>query len=98
MLAVMMTASMSACANNKEAESTTGINETFTFNTDGTGYYSCLTEDGTYECGFTYEFFRSNYVDIYYDDGDIGGFLIAIDGDTLTVRNDFVWDLEYTRQ
>lgn len=79
-------------------ESTTGVNETFTFNADGTGYYSCLTEDGTYECGFTYEFFRSDYVDIYFDDGDIGGFLIAIDGDTLTVRNDFVWDLEYTRQ
>lgn len=79
-------------------ESTTGVNETFTFNTDGTGYYSCLSEDGTYECGFTYEFFRSDYVDIYYDDGDIGGFLIAIDGDKMTVRNDFVYDLVYTRQ
>ena len=79
-------------------ESTTGVNETFTFNTDGTGYYSCLSEDGTYECGLTYEFFRSDYVDIYYDDGDIGGFLIAIDGDKMTVRNDFVYDLVYTRQ
>ncbi len=79
-------------------ENTTGVNETFTFNTDGTGYYSCLSEDGTYECGFTYEFFRSDYVDIYYDDGDIGGFLIAIDGDKMTVRNDFVYDLVYTRQ
>jgi len=80
-------------------ESTTGINETFTFNTDGTGHYSCLNDEGgTYECTFTYEFFRSDYVDIYYDDGDIGGFLIAIDGDELTVRNDFVWDLTYTRQ
>ena len=79
-------------------ESTTGYDETFTFNADGTGHYSCLSEDGVYECGFTYEFFRSDYVDIYYDDGDIGGFLIAIDGDTLTVRNDFVWDLQYTRQ
>lgn len=79
-------------------ESTTGLSETFTFNADGTGHYSCLSDDGVYECGFTYEFFRSDYVDIYYDDGDIGGFLIAIDGDTLTVRNDFVWDLSYTRQ
>lgn len=79
-------------------ESTTGISETFTFNTDGTGHYSCLSDSGVYECGFTYEFFRSDYVDIYYDDGDIGGFLIAIDGDELTVRNDFVWDLTYTRQ
>ncbi len=79
-------------------ENTTGLNETFTFNVDGTGHYSCLSDGGVYECGFTYEFFRSDYVDIYYDDGDIGGFLIAIDGDTLTVRNDFVWDLSYTRQ
>ncbi len=80
-------------------ESTTGYDETFSFNADGTGHYSCLSDDGTtYECGFTYEFFRSDYVDIYFDDGDIGGFLIAIDGDTLTVRNDFVWDLSYARQ
>lgn len=80
-------------------ENTTGYDETFTFNTDGTGHYSCLNDEGgTYECAFTYEFFRSDYVDIYYDDGDIGGFLIAIDGDELTVRNDFVWDLTYTRQ
>ncbi len=79
-------------------ESTTGYDETFTFYADGTGHYSCLSEDGIYECGFTYEFFRSDYVDIYYDDGDIGGFLIAIDGDEMTVRNDFVWDLIYTRQ
>ncbi len=76
----------------------TGYNETLTFNADGSGYYSCLSEEGTYECGFTYEFFRSDYVDIYFDDGDVGGFLIAIDGDTMTVRNDVVWDLVYTRQ
>ena len=80
-------------------ESTTGYDETFTFNTDGTGYYSCLSDEGgTYECAFTYEFFRSDYVDIYYDDGDVGGFLIAIDGNEMTVRNDFVWDLSFTRQ
>ena len=79
-------------------ESETGYNETFTFNADGSGHYSYLNEEGTYECGFRYEFFRSDYVDIYYDDGDVGGFLIIIDGDTMTVRNDFVWDLAYTRQ
>lgn len=79
-------------------ENTTGIDETFVFNTDGTGHYSCLSGDGIYECGFTYEFFRSDYIDIYFDDGDIGGFLIAIDGDEMTVRNDYVWDLTYTRQ
>ena len=79
-------------------ESTTGIDETFTFNDDGTGFYSCLSEDGIYECGFTYEFFRSDYIDIYFDDGDVGGFLLSIDGNEMTVRNDFVWDLVYTRQ
>ncbi|MBE6902758.1 MAG: hypothetical protein E7478_09805 [Ruminococcaceae bacterium] len=79
-------------------ESETGYNETFTFNADGTGWYSCLSEDGTYECSFTYEFFSSDYVDIYYSDGDVGGFLIAIDGDVLTVRNEYVTDLAYSRQ
>ena len=76
----------------------TGYEETFTFYTDGTGHYSCLGEDGIYECGFTYSFFRSDYIDIYFDDGDVGGFLLVIDGDTMTVKNDFVTDLTYTRQ
>ena len=79
-------------------ESETGIDETFTFNADGTGKYSCLYDGGTYECGFTYEFYRSDYIDIYFDDGDEGGFQLVIEGDTMTVRNDFVWDLAYTRQ
>lgn len=79
-------------------ENTTGYDEVFTFNADGTGHYSCLSEGGTYECDFTYEFFRSDYIDIYYDDGDVGGFLIAIDGDEMTVRNDSAWDLVFTRQ
>ncbi|MBQ9947317.1 MAG: hypothetical protein IJO91_02920 [Oscillospiraceae bacterium] len=79
-------------------ENETGYNETFTFYDDGTGYYSSLSEDGTYECGFTYEFFSSDYIDIYYDDGDVGGFLIAIDGDKMTVRNDYIGDMIFTRQ
>ncbi len=79
-------------------ESETGYNETFTFNTDGTGWYSYSSTDGSYECGFTYEFYRSDYIDIYYDDGDEGGFQIVIDGDTMTVRNEYVWDLAYTRR
>lgn len=79
-------------------ESETGINETVTFNADGTGKYSCLSGGGTYECGFTYEFLRSDYIDIYYDDGDVGGFQIVIDGNKLTVRNEYVWDLVYIRQ
>lgn len=79
-------------------ESTTGLNETFAFNADGTGRYSCLSEGGTYSCGFTYEFLRSDYIEIFFDDGDEGGFQIVIDGNTMTVRNEYVWDLAYTRQ
>ena len=79
-------------------ENETGYYETFSFNVDGTGHYSYEAEGGSYECGFTYEFYRSDYIDIYYDDGDVGGFQIVIDGDTMTVRNDYVWDLAYTRQ
>lgn len=79
-------------------ENDTGYYETFTFYADGTGHYSYEAEGGSYECGFTYEFFRSDYIDIYYDDGDVGGFQIVIDGDTMTIRNEYVWDLPYTRQ
>lgn len=79
-------------------EDTTGTEETFTFNADGTGYYSCLNEDGIYECGFTYNFFTNDYVDIYFDDGDIAGFLLFIDADTMTIKNDFIDELAYTRQ
>ncbi len=79
-------------------ESETGYDETFTFNADGTGWYSSLSDSGTYECGFTYTFYRSDYVEICYDDGDEGGFQIVIEDDVLTVRNEYVWDLAYTRQ
>ncbi len=79
-------------------ESETGIDETFTFNADGTGKYSCLYEGETYECGFTYEFLRSDYVDIYFDDDTEGGFQFEIADDTMTVRNEYVDGLAYTRQ
>lgn len=49
-------------------------------------------------CGFTYDFLRSDYINIYYEDGNEGGFQIVIDGDTMTVRNEYAWDLVYTRQ
>ncbi len=78
-------------------EYTTGVEETFTFHADGTGEYCCLTDSGLYECGFTYEFFRSDYIDIYYDDGDEGGFQLTIDENKMTIRNDYVWDLVYKR-
>lgn len=79
-------------------ESETGLDETFTFNADGTGKYSCLYEGETYECGFTYEFLRSDYVDIYFDDNTEGGFQFEIVDDTMTVRNEYVEGLAYTRQ
>ncbi len=79
-------------------ESETGLDETFTFNADGTGEYSCLYDGETYECGFTYDFLRSDYVNIYYDDDTEGGFQFEIADDTMTVRNDYVWDLVYTHQ
>lgn len=79
-------------------ESETGLDETFTFNADGTGKYSCLYEGETYECGFTYEFLRSDYVDIYFDDDTEGGFQFEIVDDTMTVRNEYVEGLSYTRQ
>ena len=79
-------------------ENETGADETFTFKADGTGEYSCLYDGDIYECGFTYEFFRSDYIDIYYDDGDEGGFQLVIEGNKMTIRNDYAWDLVYTRQ
>jgi len=79
-------------------ENETGADETFTFKADGTGEYSCLYDGDIYECGFTYEFFRSDYIDIYYDDGDEGGFQLVIEGNKMTIRNDYTWDLVYTRQ
>lgn len=79
-------------------ESETGLDETFTFNADGTGKYSCLYDGETYECGFTYEFLRSDYVDIYFDDDTEGGFQFEIADDTMTVRNEYVDGLAYTRQ
>lgn len=79
-------------------ESETGIDETFTFNADGTGKYSCLYDGEIYECGFTFEFLRSDYVDIYFDDDTEGGFQFEIAGDTMTVRNEYVEGLAYTRQ
>lgn len=79
-------------------ESETGIDETFTFNADGTGKYSCLYDGGTYKCNFTYDFLRSDYVNIYYDDDTEGGFQFEIADDQMTVRNEYVDGLVYTRQ
>lgn len=79
-------------------ENETGINETFMFRADGTGEYSCLSEGGTYECTFTFDFLRSDYVNIYYDDDTEGGFEFTIENDKMTVRNEYTDGLTYTRQ
>lgn len=79
-------------------EKETGLDETFTFKADGTGEYSCLTDEGTYECTFTYDFLRSDYVNFYFSDDTEGGFQFTIEGNKMTIRNDYVWDLVYTKQ
>lgn len=74
-----------------------GYEETFTFNADGTGMYSCV--DGEYyEFPITYNFLRSDYLQFFYEDGSEGGFIIRIEGDTLYVTNDAVVDMPLVRQ
>ena len=74
-----------------------GYQETFTFNEDGTGMYSCV--DGWYyEYPITYNFLRSDYLQFFYEDGSEGGFIIRIEGDTLYVTNDAVVDMPLVRQ
>ena len=74
-----------------------GYQETFTFNADGTGMYSCV--DGEYyEYPITYNFLRSDYLQFFYEDGSEGGFIIRIEGDILYVTNDAVVDMPLVRQ
>ncbi len=74
-----------------------GYKETFTFNADGTGMYSCV-DGGYYEFPITYNFLRSDYLQFFYEDGSEGGFIIRIEGDTLYVTNDAVVDMPLVRQ
>ncbi len=78
--------------------SESGFVEIFTFKADGTGEYSYAYEGETYECNFTFDFLRSDYVNIYYDDNTEGGFQFEIANDKMTVRNEYVEGLAYTRQ
>lgn len=71
----------------------TGIDETFTFKAGGNGDYSCLYDDGTYECTFTYEFVRDDCIEVVYSDGDASTFVISIEGNELSMAG-FV----YTKQ
>lgn len=76
----------------------TAYEEVFTFNNDGTGKYSYKEYGVVYEFTFTYSFYRSDYVDIFYDDGDIGGFQFRIEGNTMYVTNDYVTDMPMVRK
>lgn len=78
--------------------SESGFVEIFNFKADGTGEYSYAYEGETYECNFTFDFLRSDYVNIYYDDDTEGGFQFTIENDKMTVRNEYVDGLTYTRQ
>lgn len=73
-----------------------GIDEQFTFYADGTGLYS-YNYEGYWEFGFTYTI-DEDYVDIQYDDGDVGVFTVRIEGDNLIANNDYLFEWTLTRQ
>jgi len=79
------------------ADKETEYKETFTFYEDGTGVYS-YDYEGKQTYNFTYSFFRSDYVEIFYDDGTTGEFLFVIDGDTMRISNDSVYEMPFERQ
>lgn len=76
----------------------TEYRETFTFNADGTGKYSC-EDDGHWEYTFTYEWFDGDYLEFTYDDdGSVGGFTVRIEDDVLYVSNTAVSDMPLVRK
>jgi len=97
---------------NKEPETTTVENDAavqgtwnedyfdsgYVFNADGTGVYSYY-DDGLWEFTFTYEMCDDDSVDIYYDDGDVGGFWIeVVDENTMMITNSAVVDMVFVRK
>lgn len=76
----------------------TDYKETFTFNEDGTGKYSC-EDNGHWEYTFTYSWYDGDYVEFIYDnDGSVGGFTVRIEGDVMYVSNLSVVDMPLVRQ
>ena len=76
----------------------TAYKETFTFNKDGTGLYT-FVDGGVWEYTFTYDICEDDSVDIYYDDGDRGGFWIAVqDENTILITNSAVTDMPLVRK
>ena len=76
----------------------TEYKETFTFNSDGTGKYSC-EDNGHWEYTFTYAWYDGDYLEFTYDDdGSVGGFTVRIEGDVLYVSNAAVTDMPLVRK
>lgn len=75
----------------------TEYKETFTFNEDGTGKYSC-EDNGHWEFAFTYAWYDGDYVEFTYDDGSVGGFTVRIEGDVMYVSNNAVTDMPLVRK
>lgn len=75
-----------------------GYEETFTFKANGTGVYSYY-DGGLVEFSFTYEICDDDSVDIFFDDGDVGGFWMkAEDENTLLITNSAVTDMLLVRE
>lgn len=76
----------------------TEYKETFTFNEDGTGMYSC-EDNGHWEYTFTYAWYDGDYLEfIYDDDGSVGGFTVRIEGDVMYLTNTAVTDMPLVRK
>ena len=70
----------------------TEYKETFTFNEDGTGKYSC-EDNGHWEYTFTYTWYDGDYLEFTYDDGSVGGFTVRIEGNVMYLSNTNVSDM-----
>ena len=76
----------------------TAYKETFTFNEDGTGKYSC-EDGGHWEYTFTYTLYDGDYLEfVYDDDGSVGGFTVRIEGNVMYVTNTAVVDMPLVRK
>jgi len=76
----------------------TEYRETFTFNADGTGVYSC-EDGGHWEYTFTYEWYDGDYLEFTYDDdGSVGGFTVRIEDNVMYVSNVAVVDMPFVRK
>ena len=76
-------------------ENESGYYETFHFNEDGTGLYTCY-DGGLYEFAFEYEV-EGDYVEIEFDDGDYGSFWFRFEDEyTMYIRYDEINEIMFT--